>query len=209
MKTLIVILVLFCSISAKAEKLEGIFGIKFLEVLTNELTDYPYKVGFDLNSILDTNNVDELSNIDLYKHYYYSINPRITNDMFNEYKVQITPLSKKIIKISASNKLVDKYLCKDLVDRTVDFFYDKYSSEYKISRLPIPKLVIAQLNNPDDKMSLDVNCSYSESNSRMSLSLEYTSKAYDLIMEENDIIKDSFYKRKNELTQSKLDTSGF
>ena len=37
MKTLIVILVLFCSISAKAEKLEGLFGVKIGEILTKEL----------------------------------------------------------------------------------------------------------------------------------------------------------------------------
>ena len=54
MKTLIVILVLFCSISAKAEKLEGLFGVKIGEILTKELIIHPPpSIGFNYDVFLD------------------------------------------------------------------------------------------------------------------------------------------------------------
>ena len=211
MKTLIAILVLLYAISAKAEKLEGLFGVKIGEILTKELIIHPPPfIGFNYDDFLN-HSADELSELlETTEAYDYQIKPRIPNNMFNKYIVTITPISKKIIAIQAITTPLEKVICYHLERSTKSFFIEKYGSDYDLSTGWYRTKEFRQIGVTEDiGTSITIDCS--EENSFYQLSIYFNNFGPNIEQEFRDEIKlarDKLRARIKELAKLKLDTSG-
>ena len=244
MKILISILVLVCS-PLIAEEFEGLFGLKIGEELDLKIIDPKSlgenkKIGFDINFYIENmhntlkKTEDKIEQLEFwqknlrYWEFNYEVLPQTPNKMFEHYEVDITSLSKKIIKVIGYGTM-DETQCKESRKLIFDFMIDKYFDFYEIkskydsdNNINLFKkrpnledtntdgsddIVISDLkptSNPNNSINIKIDCV-----KRGILMSARDNELFRTIMDEQAIMMEKISFELEKLAQKDLDTSGF
>ena len=156
MKQIIFIIILFYSSISLGEKIDGLFGLKIGEVITkNILTEEQEKlsIGYNFHEWIESINklnekdyqIRELNEVqrkifsinELKENIaslnsgllLYNINPKVKNEMFDYYNIEISPLTKRITSIIALGDTTEEE-CEITRKLLIAHFTNKYSASY-------------------------------------------------------------------------------
>ena len=209
----IIFLLFLFSSSVYSEEINGLFGIELGEVFSKELKDENSKSNNDFFNLNYIKTISEISELDKLKKKSFDISstikPRILNSSYNNYSANISPLSKKILSITAYGKgMENKELCKDFFKSYTEFFNDKYIKTYPsmlISHgISLDILIISFVRNDDNKSSLLMNISCNKK--LISITLINPPLLKKIKNEDVAIIEKTIVEQRKKLTNT--DTSG-